>query len=140
MMNNIQKIVVTAAISIPASGFFSGYNAGTLFQLNGSTAIAFFIVALACVLITGLSSISLPSSASLSSASKQNGGEYTGKVKWFNGGKGFGFIEADDGQEYFVHFRSVNKASARLNPNKRVSFGLVEGKKGLEADNVMVID
>ncbi|MFY8033838.1 MAG: cold-shock protein [Flexibacteraceae bacterium] len=61
----------------------------------------------------------------------------TGIVKFFNETKGFGFIVADDNnRDVFVH---VSNLSAPLNQNDRVSFEIVEGKKGQQAVNVTVI-
>lgn len=61
-----------------------------------------------------------------------------GKVKWFNDAKGFGFIERDGGKgDVFVHFRSIKGNGFKsLAEGERVSFDLVNGQKGLQADNV----
>ena len=58
-----------------------------------------------------------------------------GKVKFFNRGKGFGFIQGDDGKDYFVHYTAVEKG-VFLNENDRVSFEPVEGDRGWKAENV----
>ena len=62
----------------------------------------------------------------------------TGKVKFFNETKGFGFIkENDSDQEHFVHISGVNEST--LNEDDEVTFELVEGKKGLNAVNVTLV-
>ena len=62
----------------------------------------------------------------------------TGKVKFFNEDKGFGFIKDDESEnEYFVHISGVNEDT--LNESDEVSFELVDGKKGLNAVNVSLI-
>lgn len=61
-----------------------------------------------------------------------------GKVKFFNRGKGFGFIQGDDGKDYFVHSTAL-KEGVSLQENSRVSFEAVEGDRGLKADNVQLI-
>lgn len=58
-----------------------------------------------------------------------------GKVKFFNEGKGFGFIEADDGKEYFVHQTGL-KEGVVLQENDVVSFDVVDGDRGPKAVNV----
>jgi len=60
-----------------------------------------------------------------------------GKVKWYDERKGYGFIEASDGSELFVHHSGIlNKQTTRLETGQRVSFDEVEGKKGPKAVNV----
>ncbi len=60
-----------------------------------------------------------------------------GKVKWFNDMKGYGFIEGDDGKDYFVH-ESAIKDRLRVRENDPVSFDPVQGDRGPKAENVAV--
>lgn len=61
----------------------------------------------------------------------------TGTVKWFNDAKGFGFISRESGEDVFVHFRAIQTDGFKtLKENQRVSFVVVEGQKGLQADAV----
>ena len=63
----------------------------------------------------------------------------TGRVKFFDTEKGFGFIASDDGQEVFVHASSV-APEVTLRQGSRVEFGIVEGRKGAQALSVRVLD
>ena len=63
-----------------------------------------------------------------------------GIVKWFNDGKGFGFIEQEDGPDVFVHHSAINSSGFKsLNEGDRVSFDIEQGQKGPAAANVSVI-
>jgi CspA family cold shock protein len=60
-----------------------------------------------------------------------------GTVKWFNGSKGFGFIEREDGDDVFVHFTAIQADGYRtLEEGQRVEFEIEQGPKGLQAANV----
>jgi CspA family cold shock protein len=61
----------------------------------------------------------------------------TGTVKWFNNAKGFGFITRDGGDDVFVHFRSITGDGFKsLDEGQLVEFNLIEGPKGLQAEEV----
>jgi len=61
----------------------------------------------------------------------------TGKVKWFNSEKGYGFITTDEGQDIFAHYSQIQKDGFKsLDENERVSFDVVEGDKGPQASNI----
>ncbi|MFD2177456.1 cold-shock protein [Veronia pacifica] len=63
-----------------------------------------------------------------------------GTVKWFNETKGFGFITQHNGDDLFVHFRSiVGDGFRRLTEGQQVSFDIGRGQKGLQAENVTAI-
>lgn len=64
-----------------------------------------------------------------------------GTVKWFNNSKGFGFIERDQGGDVFVHFRAIVGDGYRsLEEGQRVKFTVTQGQKGLQAEEVSVVE
>jgi CspA family cold shock protein len=61
----------------------------------------------------------------------------SGKVKWFDNKKGFGFIAQESGQDIFVHYSSIEGGGFKtLNEGEEVSFDVISGDKGLKAQNV----
>ncbi|MEE9201032.1 MAG: cold shock domain-containing protein [Candidatus Brocadiales bacterium] len=61
----------------------------------------------------------------------------TGKVKWFDAKKGFGFIEHEGGKDVFVHYSSIGGDGFRtLEDGENVEFDLIDSDKGLQAQNV----
>lgn len=62
----------------------------------------------------------------------------TGTVKWFNSGKGYGFIEREDGDDVFVHYSAIQSPGFKtLEEGQKVEFSIEEGPKGLQAGNVV---
>jgi len=64
----------------------------------------------------------------------------SGKVKWYDTEKGFGFLSRDDGGDVFVHKGALPQGVAELKPGMRVEFGVAEGRKGEQALSVRVLD
>ena len=61
----------------------------------------------------------------------------TGKVKWFNEAKGYGFIEQEGGEDVFVHFSAISGEGFKtLKEGDPVEFEVTQGPKGLQAKNV----
>jgi CspA family cold shock protein len=64
----------------------------------------------------------------------------TGKVKWFNDAKGFGFITGASGEDVFVHFSAISGDGFRsLKEGAAVEYDVINGPKGLQASNVTVV-
>jgi CspA family cold shock protein len=65
----------------------------------------------------------------------------TGRVKWFNSNKGFGFIKPDDGNEdLFVHLSDIKTANyASLDEGQKVEFDVIRSQKGSSATNVVLV-
>ena len=67
--------------------------------------------------------------------------QYKGKVSWFNSAKGFGFLTREDGPDVFCHFSSIRADGYKsLNEGSTVAYDIVQGTKGLQADNVSVVN
>lgn len=64
----------------------------------------------------------------------------TGKVKWYDVEKGFGFIQSDDGEDVFVHTTALPAGVTSLKNGARVEFGIADGKRGKQALSVVVLD
>jgi cold shock protein len=63
-----------------------------------------------------------------------------GTVKWFNDDKGFGFISAEDGNDYFAHFSQINKEGFKtLQEGAEVTFEITQGDKGPQAANIETV-
>ncbi len=64
----------------------------------------------------------------------------TGKVKWYDVEKGFGFLSKDEGGDVFVRSSALPEGTATLKPGTRVEFGVAQGRKGEQALQVRVLD
>jgi CspA family cold shock protein len=64
-----------------------------------------------------------------------------GTVKWFDSGKGYGFIQAEDGQDVFVHFSGIEKDGFKtLEQGQLVTFDVTDGKRGPQAVKVQLVE
>ncbi|CAB4337481.1 MAG: cold-shock protein [Actinobacteria bacterium] len=64
----------------------------------------------------------------------------TGKVKWYDSEKGFGFLQSDEGEEVFLHASALPAGLLTLKNGTKVEFGVADGKRGLQALSVRVIE
>ncbi len=64
----------------------------------------------------------------------------TGKVKWYDAERGFGFLTADDGGDVFVHSNVLPAGIVALRPGQRVEFGVVEGRRGTQALQLRLLE
>jgi CspA family cold shock protein len=80
---------------------------------------------------------SKPARRASSSSSSSSSNKEAGTVKWFNIKTGFGFITRDEGDDIFVHYRNIEGNGRRaINEGQRVKFLVIDGDKGLQADEV----
>jgi CspA family cold shock protein len=64
----------------------------------------------------------------------------TGKVRWYDVDKGFGFLASDDGEDVFVHASALPAGTTSLKQGAKVEFGVVDGKRGKQALSVTVLE
>ena len=135
------RILLCFVIALPASGIYKEWEASGNFgfEFDNYSALAFSTTALLTMILTHLQSNPLAGLTLPKPTRKASVGREIGNVKWFSGSKGFGFITRDNGEEIFVHFRSLQKDSKRLSPGLDVEYAVVDGDKGPEATDVKVI-
>ncbi len=78
--------------------------------------------------------------SAISTTKEQSNNMETGTVKWFNDAKGYGFISRQNGEDVFVHFSAIQAGGFRsLQEGQQVSFDVVKGPKGWQAENVKAV-
>lgn len=101
-----------------------------------SLSVLFFTVSIASVLAASNTGENKSQISQPNPLNSDNSRE-TGTVKWFNTNKGFGFITRENGDDVFVHFRSIRGQGHRtLIEGQKVEFSITEGEKGLQAEDV----
>jgi cold shock protein len=131
------SIVISAISTAIATQLLNAENIATT---NGLITLAALIFA-----STIISALAKPNAATVKTTNNQEINENSdnsresGTVKWFNTSKGFGFITRDNGDDVFVHFRSIRGQGHRtLFEGQRVEFSITEGDKGLQAEDVAI--
>ncbi len=151
-MSLIAKLIISLVIAVVAYTLSSILFTGTV-QLTGGAfdlrlLLAFALATIATALVVRDSSAgAAPGKRPANDPDNAPGGaplqgeRESGQVKWFNVSKGFGFIIKDDGEEIFVHFRSIRGEGRRsLRDGQRVTFIVAESDKGPQAEDVMAED
>lgn len=139
-MSLIAKLLVSLVIAIIASTLVNLLFEGEIFDAR--LLIAFFVSTAATALIVGAQQSAGNTGAATRKPPQKltdvDTGREHGTVKWFNASKGFGFIVKDDGEEIFVHFRSIRGEGRRgLRDGQSVSFFVAESEKGPQAEDVV---
>jgi len=149
-MSLIVKLIISLVIAIVASTVTTLLQDGSIPDLLLLAAFSVATVATALLVSPSAStatagSTSVPANAGSKKPARRTASDDAdreqGQVKWFNVSKGFGFITKDDGEEIFVHFRSIRGEGRRsLRDGQRVSFVVAQSDKGPQAEDVEGID
>lgn len=141
-MSFIKILIISLIISVIASIISIQSHAATGFSESFALLITAayaklwaisFISILAASIVSAKIGLSKFSSANI----EISGNQERGTVKWFNAAKGFGFITRENGEDVFVHFRSIQgKGHRSLGEGQAVIFSVAEGDKGLQAVDV----
>lgn len=142
-MNTTAKRITISIISSIAVFLIIGFVQDNLdsTSANFATFVVIFVGVAIAAFTSGSSTTRARSvAASGSSSSSNNSDAETGSVKWFNVKKGYGFITRDSGDDVFVHYRNIVGDGRRsIADGQRVQFVVVDGDKGLQADEVEAI-
>jgi CspA family cold shock protein len=137
-MSLITKLIISLVIAVIASTLTTLVLDGEPF--NPQMLLAFFAATAATALLVRdkVTSSGETSETDTQFQSASDTSRDRGTVKWFNVSKGFGFITKDDGEEIFVHFRSIRGEGRRgLRDGQVVSFIVTESEKGPQAEDVL---
>lgn len=127
-MQFLLRALIATVLSLIASSALQVFNDQNLFAFDAAHFSVIFIAIVLAMLVGEL----LPESVSFGGSDRE-----TGTVKWFNVTKGFGFITRDNGEDIFVHFRSIEGKGRRvLYEGQKVEFIVTEGEKGEQAEKV----
>lgn len=130
------QLVIAVLAAVAASALILTFNlAEQPALLAAAVLVGCCLAPLAASLFTGR--------APASSTAPAEEGRETGEIKWFNVSKGFGFIRRQNGEEIFVHFRSIrgpHRGRRQLQDGQKVSFVVVDSDKGPQAEDVETVD
>lgn len=152
----IRSLIIGVFIAIPTTylclgASLSGLNSTSFVQALSELprhsqfmptfALSFIIIVIGITvagMLVGKSPNTAGPSINNASSTEIEGDREFGTVKWFNSSKGFGFITRDQGDDIFVHYRSIRGEGHRsLREGQNVDFVVTEGEKGLQAEDVI---
>lgn len=142
------KIIIAVVIAVISSGFYTAYADATIesfYSLDYSAMAAFTLATVLTVLLNAAATCLCNrkkggnNTGEANTPAQHEGDREQGTVKWFNVSKGFGFITRENGEDIFVHYRSIRgQGRRRLFDGQGVSFYIIDSEKGLQADDVDV--
>lgn len=146
-MSGVQllRCIVVSALAAVLIPFLLAAVAKVEVGLSVAVLAVVFVVVLAASVLSGLGSTAPTGSARAQTRRveeeiEEDDNRETGQVKWFNVSKGFGFITRENGDDVFVHFRSIRGRGHRsLTEGQQVRFNVRESEKGLQAEDVSVV-
>jgi CspA family cold shock protein len=140
-MSLIAKLIISLVITAIASVLTTTLLEGEAVRLfDPRLTVAFFAATVATAIIVGsmATRTSPPTDRVEGAPPPDDGARERGTVKWFNVSKGFGFIIRENGEEIFVHFRSIRGEGRRsLRDGQKVSFFVAQSEKGPQAEDVV---
>jgi len=141
-MSFIKILIISLIISTLASTINIQISGTTNFKESFSLLMTpdngiLWAISFLSILIAAILAVKATSSSYSASDITISGDQERGTVKWFNAAKGFGFITRENGEDVFVHFRSIQgKGHRSLGEGQAVIFSVAEGDKGLQAVDV----
>ncbi len=145
----IRSIVTGLLVAVPAPFIVSALQGAASIEV--ATYLAASMSAVLGCLVLGYFAATSPKKQTVAAkgdaanGDARSGGQVEGRevgtVKWFNVSKGFGFITRASGEDVFVHYRSIRSGGRRtLSDGQQVEFVVTKGDKGLQAEDVSVVD
>ncbi len=141
-MSFVKILIISLIVSTVASVIsIQAHTATTLSEsftlLITSDYAKLWAISFLSILVATILAVKTRSSHTAGSTIDISGDQERGTVKWFNAAKGFGFITRENGEDVFVHFRSIQgKGHRSLGEGQAVIFSVTEGDKGLQAVDV----
>ncbi len=128
--------IIASVISIQTHATTSGLGESFALLMTANYA-KLWAISFISIFVASFIAVKTTSSISRSTGAAITGDQERGTVKWFNAAKGFGFITRENGEDVFVHFRSIQgKGHRSLGEGQAVIFSVTEGDKGLQAVDV----
>lgn len=131
-MTTILRLLVSLILAASTVVAYQLIDSGTI-NISATSTSLFALTFIACA----LSALISPSVTGFSFPSFDSAEREQGTVKWFNVSKGYGFVTRSNGDDIFVHFRSIRGEGRRLlREGQTIEFSVVDGEKGPQAEDV----